>query len=175
MNPHRWWSTATMLLFIIVMNLAIAVPSGTMKVDPVTGLFIEPTTNRVKFFHGVNAVSKIHPYLPDMINEDTENSLTPKDMKLLHDEWGFNAVRLGVMWVAVEPTNGTINTTYLQSVKNVSDLLFEHGLYTLVDGHQDLLGRDLCGEGFPQWAVRRAFDLQKVGGGVVYVFVSRLY
>ena len=26
--------------------------------------------------------------------------------------------------------------------------MFEHGIYTLLDGHQDLLGPDLCGRGF---------------------------
>ena len=105
-------------------------------------------------------MSKLPPYLPDTINENTPDSLTDTDMRNLHEEWGFNAVRLGVMWVAVEPYNGTVNQTYLAEVRKLSDRLHEHGLYTLVDGHQDLLGPDLCGEGFPLWAVRRAFDLQ---------------
>ena len=148
------------LLFLFVSPIT-SFSTDNIRTDPGTGLFIHIPTQRVKFFHGVNVVSKIFPFLPDTINEDTENSLTKTDMSNLHNEWGFNAVRLGVMWVAVEPTKGAINSTYLQNVRELSDLLFEHGLYTLVDGHQDVLGPDLCGEGFPLWAVRRAFELQK--------------
>jgi len=76
---------------------------------------------------------------------------------VLHDEWGFNAVRMGVMWVAVEGVQGVMNNTFLGRVRAISDTMFKHGIFTLLDGHQDLLGPDLCGEGFPQWAMRKLF------------------
>lgn len=139
---------------------AIPTPSGSgLTVDPVTGLFIDKV-NRTRFFHGVNAIAKLAPYLPDTEHADTTNSLTDKDLRMLHDDWGFNAIRLGVMWVAVEGVQGETNHTYLKILRNISDRMFHHGIYTLLDGHQDLLGPDLCGEGFPQWAMRRLFEYQ---------------
>ena len=80
--------------------------------------------------------------------------MTKEDLRMLHDEWGFNAVRLGVMWVAVEAVEGVINNTFLKQIRDISDTMFEHGIYTLLDGHQDLLGPDLCGEDL-QWAMRK--------------------
>ena len=74
--------------------------------------------------------------------DGTPDSLTAEDLRLLHDEWGFNAVRLGVMWVAVETVQGAINNTFLKRVRGISDIMYEHGIYTLLDGHQDLLGPD---------------------------------
>jgi hypothetical protein len=53
---------------------------------------------------------------PDVI--DPIRGLDAKDMELLQG-LGFNAVRLGVLWQAVEPAQGMINTTYLARVKQV--------------------------------------------------------
>jgi len=51
-------------------------------------------------FHGVNIVPKIAPYLPSDKGFDPDTSLTDDDITNLVD-WGFNFVRLGVMWEAV--------------------------------------------------------------------------
>ena len=34
-------------------------------------------------------------------------------------DWGMNAVRLGVMWPGVEPTEGQYNYTYLSTVREI--------------------------------------------------------
>ena len=31
----------------------------------------------------------------------------------------------------------------------------KHGIYVLLDAHQDLFNRKFCGEGFPDWAINR--------------------
>ena len=92
------------------------------------------------FFHGVNVVSKLPPYLPNRSASGHGDSvLSDDDLKSLHDDWGFNAIRLGVMWVAVEPENNTVNKDFLQAVRNLTDDFFSYGIYTLIDGHQDLM------------------------------------
>ena len=50
-------------------------------------------------------------------------------------EWGFNFVRLGVMWEAVERTPGQYDEAYLDQVEQLINNLGEAGIYTLVDMH----------------------------------------
>jgi aryl-phospho-beta-D-glucosidase BglC (GH1 family) len=57
-------------------------------------------------------VYKVDPYIPDVINFDSELSLNDKDIDDLV-KWGFNLVRLGVMWESVERSPGVFNLTYL--------------------------------------------------------------
>ena len=61
-------------------------------------------------------------------------SLTDEDIDNLV-RWGFNLVRLGVMWEAVERTPGAFNLTYLGEVEKLINRLGEKGIYTLVDAH----------------------------------------
>lgn len=63
-------------------------------------------------FHGFNVIYKIAPYIPDEAAFDPQNSLSDEDIIDLKN-WGFNFVRLGVMWEAVETAPGVYNTTYL--------------------------------------------------------------
>jgi hypothetical protein len=59
-------------------------------------------------FHGVNIVYKVDPYLPSREKFDPQLSLTDAELDDLV-KWGFNFVRLGVMWEAVERTPGQFN------------------------------------------------------------------
>jgi len=77
------------------------------------------------------------------------DSLTKEDMQNL-TKWGFNMVRLGVMWPGVETSPGQINATYMKEIANVARKLGEHGVYSIADLHQDLLSRRFCGEGVPE-------------------------
>ena len=61
--------------------------------------------NRTMIFHGVNVVLKVPPYIPETEYFSIEDSLTDKDIDDLVG-WGFNIVRLGVMWEAVEAQPG---------------------------------------------------------------------
>ena len=110
--------------------------------------------NRARVFHGLNVVYKRPPYHPKVHGPfDPLYSLTASDMKNIAN-WGFNLVRLGVPWVAVEPTKGAFNNTYLAIMRKIVDDLYANGIYTVVDFHQDAFSRLTCGEGFPKWVVR---------------------
>ena len=63
--------------------------------------------------------------------------------------WGFNLVRLGVMWEAVERAPGVYDLNYLKKIDELINKLGKKGIYTMVDAHQDVLGRNICGEGMP--------------------------
>ena len=66
-------------------------------------------------------------------------------------KWGFNFVRLGVMWEAVENAPGQYDEAYLSKVNDLINKLGSRGIYTMVDAHQDVLSRKMCGEGIPNF------------------------
>ncbi len=53
-------------------------------------------------------VYKVHPFIPDSEVFSGSDSLTDADIDNLQ-KWGFNLVRLGVMWEAVEVSPGKYN------------------------------------------------------------------
>ncbi len=55
------------------------------------------------------------------------------------------------MWEAVESSPNQYNDTYLDAVEVLINKLGQRGIYTLVDAHQDVLARRLCGEGIPNF------------------------
>jgi len=110
---------------------------------------------RSMIFHGVNAVEKKAPYLPFPTGGIEDQSVLSDDDAALLEGWGFNVVRLGVLWAGVMPSEGEVNTTYLSNVKSMIEMLAERGVYTLVDMHQDVLSETMCGEGIPAWALAK--------------------
>lgn len=74
---------------------------------------------------------KLPPFLPDQGAFDTSNSLNAQDIEQLQ-EWGFNVVRLGVMWQGLEPVQGQYNETYLWLVKDLVQALGKAGIYTIL-------------------------------------------
>jgi endoglycosylceramidase len=73
-------------------------------------------------FHGVNVVYKVAPYIPQDNAFDPDLSLTDAEIDQLKT-WGFNFVRLGVMWEAVETAPGQYNDTYLDRVEELINKL----------------------------------------------------
>jgi endoglycosylceramidase len=78
------------------------------------------------------------------------DSLNDEDILNL-TKWGMNFVRLGVMWEGVERQAGVYDTEYLAKVDALITRLGEAGIYTLVDAHQDVFARTICGEGVPDF------------------------
>ncbi len=66
-------------------------------------------------------------------------------------ESGFNLVRLGIFWDAVEPRPGVYDDGYLEKISCVISDAERENLYVLVDMHQDLWSV-LYGDGAPKWA-----------------------
>jgi len=103
--------------------------------------------------HGVNVVYKVPPYLPMRDNFDIRKSLSLNDFDQLW-KWGFNVVRLGVMWPGLHPREGYTDTSYLDKIAGIVNDLAAYNIYTVLDLHQDLLSRYYCGEGAPDWLIK---------------------
>ena len=116
---------------------------------------IRDKDHRHVLFHGVNVVYKVAPYIPEQDIYDAQSSMTDQDIQDLKD-WGFNFVRLGVMWEAVERTRGVYDDNYLDQIDALITKLGQAGIYTLVDAHQDVFARVTCGEGVPDFYAREA-------------------
>jgi len=82
--------------------------------------------------------------------------------------YGFNVVRLVLNWSALEPERGQISPTYLQRIRAAIDAAKAHGVYTVLDMHQDAWGKYIASppgtvcppgreaaigwDGAPEWA-----------------------
>ena len=51
--------------------------------------------------------------------------------------WGLSVIRLVVHWSRLEPERGQLDHAYLDEIEATVDLAAEHGLYTVIDMHQD--------------------------------------
>ncbi|MFT3903444.1 MAG: cellulase family glycosylhydrolase [Niabella sp.] len=88
------------------------------------------------------------------VNKDQKN----KYLNLIKDEafvkmrsWGYNAVRMGVNWSALEPSPGQYNSIYLHDLDERLQYAKQHGIYVILDMHQDLFSEKF-GNGAPLWA-----------------------
>jgi endoglycosylceramidase len=110
------------------------------------GRWITDSSGRVVILHGLNMVNKRAPYTPAAAGFGTAAAATLASN-------GFDVVRLGVLYQAVEPSPGVIDHGYLKSIATTVAQLANRGVYTLLDFHQDELNQEFGGEGFPRWSV----------------------
>lgn len=124
-----------------------------LKITTQGRIFID-SEGRQRIFNGVNLCDKGYNEdgNPDRIYKPDEY-FNEEVIKTLADN-GFNIVRLGLTWDAVEPHPGEYNEEYLAKVRRVADLCEKYGIYFYLDMHQDLYsgGKDLAGDGAPEWA-----------------------
>jgi endoglycosylceramidase len=112
-----------------------------------TGRWITDPQGRVLLPHGLNMVSKLKPYAP------ASTGFGDDDARFLARN-GLNIVRLGVIYTAVEPQPGVYDDAYLAGIAKTVATLGKHGVYSLLDFHQDQYNERFQGEGFPDWAVQ---------------------
>ena len=112
-----------------------------------TGTWMTDADGRVVVLHGLNQVYKVPPYEPsaDGFGDDDAAFLAAN---------GFNAMRVGVIWAAVEPQPLSYDDNYLASIAQTVQTLAAHGIVSLLDFHQDLYNEVFQGEGAPAWAVQ---------------------
>ncbi|CAF1092630.1 unnamed protein product [Rotaria sordida] len=101
--------------------------------------------------HSLTTTTLIPPFLPNLTDFDPQNSLTTDDLANLN-KWGFNVIRFYAAWMGVYPHSSTeINYEYLMQLSKAVSMMENHGIYTLLDCHQDIFSRFFCGEGVPDW------------------------
>ena len=111
------------------------------------GRWVTDATGRVVIVHGINMVYKLPPYYPAAAGFGNDDAAFLQSV-------GFNAVRVGVIWKAVEPEPGVYDDGYLNRIAQTVATLARHGIVSLLDFHQDLLNELFQGEGVPDWAVQ---------------------
>jgi endoglycosylceramidase len=131
---------------LLVLAFAVSAHAAPQAPFNHTGRFITDSTGRVFVTHGVNLVYKVAPYEPSV------SGFGEDDAAFLASE-GFNSVRLGVIYKALEPQPGVYDDAYLEKIKAIAALLEKHDITPLLDFHQDLYNERFQGEGWPDWAV----------------------
>lgn len=104
--------------------------------------FIDPY-GRDLTLHGINVVNK-NPdtnYLGHVSQEDFVKFST----------WGFNVVRLGIIWDGLEHEPGVYNEEYLKGIDEMIQWAADNDMYVFLDMHQDLYSVKFS-DGAPAWA-----------------------
>ncbi|MFF5228982.1 cellulase family glycosylhydrolase [Dactylosporangium sp. NPDC000521] len=132
-------------------------PAGMATIGDVTG--------RQVILRGVNVNQLIDYYLRDPAVPATQ-PLTDGDFAQMA-AMGFNVIRLGMSWSLLEPERGRFDESYLREIQAAVAAAKAHGIYTVLDMHQDAWGNALarpserCGgattpttgwDGAPAWA-----------------------
>lgn len=139
--------TSTLAAALAAVALSAA-PAQAALAPPLshTGRWLTDARGRVVVLHGLNLVAKSAPFTPQAYA-----GLDDAEAAFLASE-GFDSVRLGVIDAAVEPSPGVYDTAYVARIAAAVRVLSAHGLYTLIDFHQDDYGAVFGGDGFPAWA-----------------------
>lgn len=111
------------------------------------GRWITDADGRVVVMHGANLVYKLAPFYP------AAGPFGPSDAAYLRS-LGFTAVRVGVLWEALEPQPGVYDDAYLNHIAGTVNLLRRYGIVSILDFHQDQYNEQFQGEGFPAWSVQ---------------------
>lgn len=137
----------------LVMCLNIALIFACMRTPPLDKITVKSDklvdlSGRVRIFHGFNAVNKGPPWYPEYLLNNTKLDL--------YQSWGFNAVRLGMMWTGLEPKEGQFNQTYIDVMSQIVTKLQDHGMYVILDMHQDVLSSAFQSyDGIPKWLLEK--------------------
>ncbi|NMC06284.1 MAG: cellulase family glycosylhydrolase [Candidatus Lokiarchaeota archaeon] len=129
--------------------------------------FIDPA-GRVSILRGVNlgGDTKVPytpngaTYIPTDFSDHRDVSFIGRPFPLAEagehldrlEAWGFNVLRLLTTWEAVEHGGpGIMDAAYLDYYKKICELAGEHGMYIMVDFHEDVWSRMTGGDGAPCW------------------------
>lgn len=123
---------------------AAAAPKGQLSH---AGRWITDARGRVVVLHGTNMVYKVPPYYPAAAGFGADDAAFLRSI-------GFNAVRVGVIWKALEPEPGVYDEAYLDRIAGTVRTLAKQGVFSVLDFHQDLYNERFQGEGAPDWAVQ---------------------
>ncbi len=111
------------------------------------GRWITDASGRVVVVHGINMVYKLPPYYPAKAGFGDDDAAFLARI-------GFNTVRVGVIWKALEPSPGHFSSAYVSQIATTVRTLARHGVLSLLDFHQDMYNERFQGEGAPDWAVQ---------------------
>lgn len=100
---------------------------------------IADVTGRQVLLRGVN-VNQLVDYAARDSELPTVRPLSEDDFAEIA-EMGFTVVRLGVSWSRLEPSPGVLDPGYVSDIRRAVRWAAAHGLYTVLDMHQDAWGK----------------------------------
>lgn len=119
-----------------------------MDIIKVEGMRLVDQHGRERIFSGMNVVDK-KPYDKD----NPHYGYKPSDFPL--EEFrarGYDLIRLGFTWGAMEPTPGNYNRALIDDLCEFLDECEKYGIYAYLDCHQDVYSPHCYGDGAPRWA-----------------------
>lgn len=139
------------IIHITVVSTSNSLPFIHSQADLNGGGFFFDEYGRHRIFHGSNRVWKSAPwFFSDMLNPDQ------REFKLMK-KMGFNVMRLGYMWSGYNPEPNVFNQTYVDIIKLIVKGMADHGVYTLLDMHEDVLSSKFClYDGAPKWVIDKS-------------------
>ena len=116
-----------------------------IKVD---GMRFVDEHGRERIFSGMNVVDKkdydpnnpFYGYSPDTFPFEEFRAR------------GYDIIRLGFTWCAMEPTPGNYNQQLIDDLCKFLDKCEEYNIYAYLDCHQDVYSSYCYGDGAPRWA-----------------------
>jgi endoglycosylceramidase len=109
------------------------------------GRWLVDDQGRTIYVHGLQIAHKTAPYHPPV------DGVTAEDARIIRG-LGINAVRLAWFWKGLEPERDRIDEAYLKEIVREVDVLTRHGIWVLLELHQDDYNEQVHGAGFPDWA-----------------------
>lgn len=119
----------------------LRLPALHAEPDPIAGGRIVDAEGREVLLRGVN-VNALAEYWSSN-DFPTTFPLTEGDAEHIASI-GWNAVRLLLSWSRVEPAPGVYDEAYLEEAADAVALLAAHGVYSIIDLHQDAWGATLA-------------------------------
>lgn len=103
---------------------------------------------RERIFYGMNVCDK------EEWSREKKTHCFGKDLSWIDEfkKTGFNIIRLGTTWGAIEPEPGKYNDELIANIKTILEKCKENGIYVYLDMHQDLFSPVCYGDGAPEWA-----------------------
>lgn len=127
-----------------------------------TGRYFTDQDGKFNVFHGANIMNKNRPYYyPEFFNPDGTVSAVGESWGQFYQDNGFNVARVGIAWAGVETSAGTYDDTYIQKILAMVQMFGRHGVFVVLDFHQDSwTGKPIGmtpnptfgGDMFPPWA-----------------------
>lgn len=144
-----------MRLIVVVLLAVLLAPApvasaGAPVVEGVhvaDGELVDALGRRV-ILRGINAMDKVKTKGSD---DDLDPDLTDADLERIA-AIGFNVLRLGTSWNAIEPVRGSFDDAFIDRFRSVMDRAHDHGLLVVVDMHQDVWSEYVGSNGAPEWA-----------------------